>query len=46
MADFERTVAELQASLKVQCNDCAFSKDCKKRIALGIKLKKEKSDKQ
>lgn len=46
MADFERTVAELQASLKIQCNDCAFSKECKKRIALGIKLKKEKSDKQ
>jgi len=46
MADFERTVAELQASLKIQCNDCTFTKDCKKRIALGIKLKKEKSDKQ
>jgi inorganic triphosphatase YgiF len=44
MTDFERQVIELQASLKVQCNDCAFSKDCKKRIALGIKFKKSSKD--
>lgn len=42
MADFERQIIELQASLKVQCNDCAFAKDCKKRVALGIKLRRSK----
>lgn len=45
MADFEKQIIELQASLKVQCNDCAFANDCKKRISLGIKLKKSSSKK-
>lgn len=45
MLDFELTVTELQNSLKLQCDDCAFSQDCKKRIALGIRLKrKDKSE--
>lgn len=43
MADLEKQIIELQASLKVQCDDCAFAKECKKRISLGIKLKKSRN---
>lgn len=43
MSDFEKQIIELQASLKVQCNDCAFAEDCKKRISLGFKLKKNRN---
>lgn len=44
MAAFEKQIIELQSSLKVQCNDCAFASDCKKRIALGIKKKRLNKD--
>lgn len=45
MSDFERKVSELQASLRVQCDDCAFANGCKKRTALGIRVKKSDNPK-